>query len=390
MGSREQFFERVDRVFDRNWLTNDGPLVKEFEAKIASFLNVRHCIATCSGTIALEIALRSLGLTGEVILPSYTFIATAHALQWQGLTPVFADIDPKTHNIDPNSVRERISERTSAILAVHLWGRGAPYEELQAIACEHNIKLLFDAAHAFGCSLGGRKIGSFGACEVLSFHATKFFNSFEGGAVVTNDDALASEVRLMRNFGFAGLDNVMSVGTNGKMPEVCAAMGLTNFDNIDTVIAANRANYEAYRDGVSSIPGLTLCTYDEAEGNNFQYIVIETDEQFPLSRDEVIQVLHAENVNARRYFWPGCHSMQPYQSMYPNAAQLLPRTVDVANRVVVLPTGTAVSVEQVQQIVAILECIARPENADPIRDRLNKSLSFQFKQTVKPDIRKAS
>ena len=390
VGDREQFLERVGQILDRNWLTNDGPLVKEFEAKVASYLGVKHCIAMCNGTVALEIAIRSLGLTGEVIVPSYTFIATAHALQWQDITPVFADIDPKTHNLDPDSVRERISERTSAILGVHVWGRGSQYEELQAIADEHNLKLMFDAAHAFGCSIGGQRIGNFGACEVMSFHATKFFNSFEGGAVVTNDDGLATKMRLMRNFGFAGLDIVASVGTNGKMSEVCAAMGLTNFDNIDNVIERNRTNYQAYLEGISSISSLELCTYDESEDNNYQYMVMEVDERFPLTRDEVVQVLNAENIFARKYFWPGCHAHQPYKTMYPNASRLLPYTEHVANRVIVLPTGTAVSVSQIQQIVSILEFIARPENTAPIRQRLNKSLSYQFEQAVKQDNRKVS
>jgi dTDP-4-amino-4,6-dideoxygalactose transaminase len=192
----------------------------------------------CNGTIALEIAIRALGLTGEVIVPSYTFIATAHALHWQGITPVFADIDPDTHNLDPEAVRRMITPRTTGIIGVHLWGRAAPVEALQAISDEHGLQLMFDAAHAFGCSYRGQMIGNFGRAEVLSFHATKFFNTLEGGAVVTNDDELAEVMRLMRNFGFSGYDNVIHPGTNGKMVEICAAMGLTNFDELDDVVAA--------------------------------------------------------------------------------------------------------------------------------------------------------
>src|SRR5690606_22863643 len=206
-------------------------------------LGVKHCVAMCNGTIALEIAIRATGLRGEVIVPSWTFVATAHSLYWQGITPVFADIDPTTHNLDPAAVRRMITPRTSGIVGVHLWGRAAPVEELQAIADEHGLKLVFDAAHAFGSTYKGRSIGRFGACEVLSFHATKWFNTMEGGAVVTDDDALADAMRLMRNFGFSGYDNVVHPGTNGKMIEVCAAMGLSNMERLDEVMATNQQRH---------------------------------------------------------------------------------------------------------------------------------------------------
>jgi dTDP-4-amino-4,6-dideoxygalactose transaminase len=228
MGDREAFLTRVGEIFDRGWFSNDGPVVREFEARLAEMAGVRHCVATCNGTIALEIAIRALGLEGEVIVPSYTFVATAHALHWQGVTPVFADIDPRTHTLDPEAVRRAITPRTTGIIGVHLWGQPAAVDELQAIADEHGLSLMFDAAHAFACTHQGRMIGGFGRAEVFSFHATKFFNSFEGGAVMTDDDEIAEKARLMRNFGFAGYDNVIHPGTNGKMIEVCAAMGLTN------------------------------------------------------------------------------------------------------------------------------------------------------------------
>ena len=232
ISNREKFLASVARVLDNQWLTNNGPLVQEFEQRIADQLGVKHCVAMCNGTIALEIAIRALGLTGEVIVPSWTFVATAHALYWQGITPIFADIDSATHNLDPAAVRRMITPRTSGIIGVHLWGRAAPVDELQAIANEYGLKLMFDAAHAFGSSYQGQSIGQFGACEVFSFHATKSFNTMEGGAVTTNDDELAEAMRLMRNFGFKGYDNVIHPGTNGKMIEVCAAMGLANLDGL--------------------------------------------------------------------------------------------------------------------------------------------------------------
>lgn len=357
IGEREAFLKYVSEIFDRRWLTNNGPLVQEFEQRIAEYLNVKHCVSMCNGTIALEIAIRALGLEGEVIIPSYTFIATAHALSWQAITPVFADIDPATHNLDPASVRQMITPRTTGIIGVHLWGRAAPVEELQTIAEERSLKLMFDAAHAFGCTHRGTMIGNFGACEILSFHATKFFNTFEGGAVVTNDDELAGAIRLMRNFGFSGLDNVIYPGTNGKMIEIAAAMGLVNLETIDSLLDTNYHNYLTYCDALVEIPGIKLLAFDESERTNYQYVVVEVSEDCKLSRDRIVEALHSENVRARRYFWPGCHKMQPYRDLYPHAGLLLPNTQKVANRVIVLPTGTTIDKVKIECIAKILQVL---------------------------------
>lgn len=357
MGSREAFLKYAEDIFDRCWLTNNGPMVQEFEKRVADYLGVKHCIAMCNGTMALEISIRALGLEGEVIVPSYTFIATAHALYWQAITPVFADIDPATHTLDPDAVRRMITPRTTGIIGVHLWGRAASVEALQEIADEQGLKLMFDAAQAFGCTFRGKTIGNFGACEVFSFHATKFFNTFEGGAVVTKDDELAETLRRKRNFGFAGMDNVICSGTNGKMTEIVAAMGLVNLDTIDDVIAANRRNYQAYREGLSGLPGISLLPFDEAERNNYQYVVLELGDDCPVSRDRFIQALHAENILARKYFWPGCHSMKPYRDLYPDAGQLLPNTRKVADRVLALPTGTAMDVSMVTTVSAVIRVL---------------------------------
>jgi dTDP-4-amino-4,6-dideoxygalactose transaminase len=361
MGDRDAFMRHVEDIFERRWLSNDGPLVQEFEERVAAHLGVKHCIAMCNGTIALEIAIRALGLEGEVIVPAYTFVATAHALQWQGITPVFADIDPATHALDPAAVRKMITPRTSGIIGVHLWGRGAPVDALQEIADEHGLKLMFDAAHAFSCTHGGRRIGAFGACEVLSFHATKFFNSFEGGAVVTNDDELARTTRLMRNFGFSGLDQVSYPGTNGKMIEIAAAMGLVNLESVDEVIAANRANYEAYRTALAGIPGVRLLAYDEAERNNYQYVIVEVGADCPLPRDVLVDTLRAENILARRYFWPGCHKMEPYRSLFPHAGLLLPATEAVAASVIVLPTGQTMDAQKIAVVGQVIRTALQPD-----------------------------
>jgi dTDP-4-amino-4,6-dideoxygalactose transaminase len=341
IGDRDRLMERIASVIDGRWLTNDGPLVHELEQAVAEVLGVPHCVAMCNGTVALEIAIRAAGLTGEVIVSPFTFVATAHALQWQEITPVFCDVDPLTHNIDPARVEELITPRTTGVLAVHLWGRPAPVEDLTEIAARHDLRLLFDAAHAFGCSHRGRMIGGFGTAEVLSFHATKVVNSFEGGAIVTADDEFAEVTRLMRNHGFADYDEVSHVGTNGKMSEVSAAMGLTSLESRDGFVEANRRNHEAYRAGLVGVEGVELIGYDEAELCNWQYAVIEVDESAALSRDDLQRVLWAENVLARRYFYPGCHRMEPYRTLFPDAGERLPQTERLADRVLVLPTGTA-------------------------------------------------
>jgi dTDP-4-amino-4,6-dideoxygalactose transaminase len=350
---------RVEQILDSCWLTNDGQMVCELEARIAASLGVRHCVAVCNGTIALAIAIRALGLSGEVIVPSWTFVATVHALYWQGIIPVFADIDPETHNLSPDAVCRMVTPRTTGIIGVHLWGRPAPVDALQSIADEHGLKLMFDAAHAFGNTCKGRSIGNFGACEVFSFHATKAFNTMEGGAIVTHDDELAEKARLMRNFGFCGSDNVIHSGINGKMTEVCAAFGLTNLDNLENVLAANRRNHAAYAEALADVPGVRLLTYDERERNNLQYVVLEVQEGNPASRDEIIAALHRNNVLARKYFWPGVHAMRPYRELFPHAVSTLPETVKVAERNIVLPTGMAVDARMAGKIAAI---IARPRH----------------------------
>jgi dTDP-4-amino-4,6-dideoxygalactose transaminase len=358
VGDRGRLLERFNQILDNRWLTNNGPYVQEFEQSVAEMVGVKHCVAMCNATVALEIVIRALGLKGEVIVPSFTFIATAHALQWQEITPVFCDIDPRTHNLDPGRVEQMLTPRTSGIVGVHLWGRACDVEALAEIAERRGLKLLFDAAHAFGCSHGGKMIGGFGDAEVFSFHATKFFNSFEGGAVVTNDDALAERMRLMKNFGFAGYDKVTYIGTNGKMTEVCAAMGLGGLESLDEFIAVNRRNYEQYRHELEGTPGITLLTYDAAEKCNYQYIVLEIDEALTgVSRDHLLEILWAENVLARRYFYPGCHRMEPYRSFFPHAGLLLPETERLADRVLVLPTGTAVGPDDIVKLCGIINLV---------------------------------
>lgn len=372
IGDREKLLERINEALDRRWLTNGGPLVQEFERTLERMLNVKHCIVMCNATIALEITIRALELSGEVILPSFTFIATAHALQWQKITPIFCDIDPQTHNLNPDQVEQLITPRTTGILGVHVWGRPCAVEPLTEIAQKHNLKLMYDAAHAFGCSYQGKMIGNFGNAEVFSFHATKFFNTFEGGAVVTNDDELASRIRLMTNFGFQNYDFVAYLGTNGKMSEVSAAMGLTGLEALDDFISVNHTHYKTYQRLFSDLPGVRMIQYDEAQKNNFQYIVIEIDESVTqVNRDLLNDILHAENILSRRYFYPGCHQMEPYRSTLPENSLALPETEKLTLRVLQLPTGTSVSEEDVTRICELIRLVLT--HGDQIQNRVARS-----------------
>jgi dTDP-4-amino-4,6-dideoxygalactose transaminase len=384
IGDRQRLLARINEILDRRWLTNNGPNVQEFERQIADVARVKHCIATCNATVALEIAIRALGLTGEVIVPSMTFIATAHALQWQEITPVFCDIDPETYTIDPNRIEQMITPRTTGIIGVHLWSRPCDVESLAEITRRHNLKLLYDAAHSFACSYKGRMIGSFGDAEVFSFHATKFLNSLEGGAIVTNDDGLAAKTRLMRNFGFAGVDKVTHIGTNGKMDEMSAAMGLTSLESLDEFVNTNYRNYKIYQCQLEKIPGVSLIIYNKAERNNYQYIILEINETETLiSRDQLALILYMENILVRRYFYPGCHRMEPYHSYYPHAGLVLPETEKLVQRVLCLPTGTTVSPADIGQICQIIQVVV--EHGREVRERLEKSEHWGRFLTEPPD-----
>jgi dTDP-4-amino-4,6-dideoxygalactose transaminase len=355
VGNRERLLARINDMLDRRWFSNNGLYVQEFERKLAEYVGVKHCIPMCNATIALEIATRAAGLSGEVIVPSFTFVATAHSLQWQEITPVFCDVDPRTHNIDPARVEELITPRTTGIVAVHLWGQGCDVEALQQIADRRGLKLIFDAAHAFGCTHKGHMIGNNGLCEIFSFHATKFLNSFEGGAVATNDDELAAKIRLMKNFGFAGYDTVIYIGTNGKMNEASAAMGLTSLESIDEFICTNQRNHAQYRRELSGLRGLRVLEYNPRERSNFQYVVLEIDEhEAGISRDLLVKILWAENVMARRYFYPGCHRMEPYCSYFPHAGLLLPVTEHLTNNVMILPNGTTIGEAEVAGVCDVI------------------------------------
>jgi dTDP-4-amino-4,6-dideoxygalactose transaminase len=369
IGDRTRLLERINTILDTRDLTNDGPYVQEFERQVAAITGVRHCVAVCNGTTALQIAARALGLSGEVIVPAQTYVATAHALQWQEITPVFCDIDPQSLCIDPAQVEGLITQRTTGIIGVHLFGRPCDVAALQEIAVRRGLKLLLDAAHALGCSWQGRMIGGLGDAEVFSFHATKFINSFEGGAIATNDDDLAMRARLMRKFGLAAIDRTLFVGTNGKLTEVAAAMGLTSLESMAQIIAANRQNYGAYLEGLRDVPGVAVLRFDERERCNFQFVVLLVDPGAAgVTRDCLMRILRAENVHARHYYYPGCHRLEPYRAAFAQAGRPLPVTDRILDQVLCMPTGTVVSVEDVQQVCQVIRLVVA--NAGEVNNRI--------------------
>lgn len=386
IGDPQRLQQLIGGMLERRWLTNDGPLLQAFESRIAERIGVRHCVAVANATLALQLVARGLGLTGQVIVPSFTFIATASALSWQGLDPVFCDVDPATHCLDPARVEELITPRTSAILAVHLWGRICDTEALEVVARRHGIPLLIDAAHAFGSMSRGRMAGCFGAAEVLSFHATKIINSFEGGAIVTDDNSLAMRLQKLRNFGFEGPDSVVDIGINAKMSEASAAMGLTSLESLQDFILWNQKNFTFYCEALSDVPGLRLLSTENDHFWNHHYVVVDVDaEDAGLTRDMLLRVLHAENIFARRYFYPGCHRMPAYVRSARSPARL-PVTERVAERILQLPTGTAVGSDDIAKTADI---IRRAISVAPeLRRKLAKPGDTPYHSSIMFDISK--
>jgi dTDP-4-amino-4,6-dideoxygalactose transaminase len=370
VSQKKRFFELLEEVFSTGRFTNDGPMVRELERRIAELLRVKHCIVVCNGTVGLQVAAKSLGMRGEVIVPSFTFIATAHALKWLGIRPVFCDIDPITHTVDPDSVLRAVNRKTKGIIGVHLWGQACNIEALTELARNHGIPLMFDAAHAFGSSYKGTMVGNFGDAEVFSFHATKLFHTFEGGAIVTNNSDIAERASLLRNYGFVDYDKVVMAGINAKMNEICAAMGLASLETLNQTIEGNRKRYACYARNIANIPGVTLRQPSAGE-SNYQYVVMEIDTKTCiLSRNEVMALLWAENVLARRYFYPGCHRMEPYLHDNRTSAQSLIDTEEICERVLVLPTGENVGTRSVEGICRLVEFIMT--NAEDIAKHLRK------------------
>jgi dTDP-4-amino-4,6-dideoxygalactose transaminase len=343
--NREVFLYRVEQILDRKIFSNNGPLVQELEAAVAKHLCVPHVIAISNATAGLELVLQSLELEGDVILPAFTFVATAHAIKRSGLNPVFCDVSSDQGLIDPAQVHKLITNRTAAILPVNLYGNVCAIEALEEICKEQRIKLIFDSAHALGVKYKNSFVGNFGDAEIFSLHATKFINGFEGGLITTSDNQLAEKLRSARNFGFVNREMVNCVATNAKLSEIHAAMALTNFEYIDEILTVNRRNYEYCRNSLPS--WLKLIEFREGVKSNFQYITVLCP---PELRDSLIQHLHKNQIFVRRYFYPGLHKLKPYLE----PEYFLPNTDALAEQVICLPTGQDVDFDTIQSICTLV------------------------------------
>jgi len=353
--SWERYGAAFRGIFERQYYTNQGPLTEQLEERLQQFLGVKHAICVSNATIGLAMATDAMRLTGKVILPAFTFAASAQSLSWAGLKPVFCDIDPDTHQIDLNRIGALIDEEVSAIMGVNLWGGTCRPKALQDLADAKGVQLYFDSAHAFGCVVDGVKIANFGRAEVFSFHATKILSATEGGCVCTNDDGLAAHLRNIRSSYGAGRSVNVVKTANGRMSEAQAAIALMSLEDFPANQKNNEALFRLYETQLKAIPGLQLVRPTGVSFSNYQYLVCSVDErEFGLPRDLLIDLLKAENVIARRYFYPGLHRSIPYAQELPQYLDSLPNTDSLCASSIQFPIGALVSAKGVEWICNFL------------------------------------
>lgn len=349
----QEFMPYLEQIWANKQLTNSGPFHQQLEVALADYLGVDHLSLFTNGTLALITALQALHVQGEVITTPYSFVATAHALVWNRLTPVFVDIDEETFNLDPAAVEAAITPRTTAIMPVHCYGRACDVDAFQAIADRHGLKLIYDAAHAFGVrDDNGESILRHGDLSVLSLHATKVFNTFEGGAIISPDAATKKHVDHLRNFGFVDEVTVVTPGINGKMSEIHAAFGLLQLRYIDVALQRRQHIDKLYRALLAGVPGLQLKV--RQKGSNYSYFPILVGDGYPLDRDALYQRLRDEQIHVRRYFYPLITDMGPYQAMPNLRERPWPRAQKIADQVLCLPIFPDLGDEDVARIVAII------------------------------------
>lgn len=353
----EEFQRGLAGIWDRAWLTNNGPILEQFREKLAALCETNNLSVFSNGTLALQIALQGMGISGDVITTPYTFVATTHALFWNKIRPVFVDIEPKYYTLDPEQVEAAITPWTSAILAVHVYGNPCRLKELEKIARKHGLKLLYDAAHAFGVQVDGTPIGQFGDLSMFSFHATKCFHSVEGGMLMFRDPRLVRLFGYLKNFGFEDEVEVVMPGTNAKMNELQALMGLLMLDRMEEMIEKRRAITSRYRERLSIVPGIELALpVADNVRYNYGYMPVEVDQsQFGMARDELCLKLRAYNVFARRYFYPLVPDFACYHGMVPQGS--LPVARRVASRILTLPIYHDLHLEDVDRICDIITFI---------------------------------
>ncbi|MND64856.1 dTDP-4-amino-4,6-dideoxy-D-glucose transaminase [compost metagenome] len=351
----EEFIPYLQQIWDSKILTNGGPMHQQLEEALCDYLGVEHIALFNNGTIALLTALQALRVTGEVITTPYSFVATAHSLLWNGIKPVFADIDPHTLNLDPAKIEAAITPQTTAIMPVHCYGNPCAVEAIQKIADNYNLRVIYDAAHAFGVEDVGGSILRHGDLSVLSFHATKVFNTFEGGAIICPDAKTKKRIDQLKNFGFVDEVTVVAPGINGKMSEINAAFGLLQLQHIDKAMVRRREIDALYREKLGEVKGIRLVEEAGQAVANYSYFPLLVDAEYPLSRDELYQKLKDHNIFARRYFYPLISEFPMYRGMTSAQRNNLPVANTVSEKVLCLPIYPALENDDLTRIISVVK-----------------------------------
>ena len=351
----DEFIPYLEDIWQSKWLTNNGKYHQEFEKQLAKFLGVKYVSLFNNGTLALIIALQELRITGEVITTPYSFVATTHALWWNGIKPVFVDIEPEFGNLDPNKIEAAITPQTTAIMPVHVYGNPCNVERIEEIADTYGLKVIYDAAHAFGVKKNGNSILNYGDLSVLSFHATKVFNTIEGGAIVCHDEKTKKRIDYLKNFGFAGETTVVAPGINAKMNELQAAYGLLQLKTIDKDISKRKELVLSYKEKLNRIDGISYLKDDSSIYHNGSYFPIFIDKEiYGMSRDELYEELKKHNIFGRRYFYPLISEFPTYKGLPSATKENLPCAGKIADQVICLPIYPDLKSEEISKIVNVI------------------------------------
>ena len=351
-----EFNQLLQQIWDKKWITNNGTFHQQLESALAEYLGVPYISLFTNGTLPLITALQALRVTGEVITTPFSFVATSHSIWWNGLKPVFVDVDPKTGNIDPEKIEAAITPRTSAIMPVHVYGNPCDTKRITEIADKYNLKVIYDAAHAFGVKVNGESILKEGDLSTLSFHATKVYNTIEGGALVMHDAKMKQRIDYLKNFGFAGETEVVAPGINSKMDEMRSAYGLLNLKQVDSAIEARKQTAYAYQEALKDVKGISFFNDIEGVKHNYAYFPIFVDaNKYGMTRDELYFKMKENNVLGRRYFYPLISDFTPYRGLESASKENLPVAHAMANSVICLPMHHELSKEDVERIISVIK-----------------------------------
>lgn len=350
----DDFIPMLKDIWDRKWLTNNGHYHRELEQKLADYLGVKYLSLFTNGTLPLITALQALRVTGEVITTPYSFVATTHSIWWNGLKPVFVDVDPLTGNIDPEKIEAAITPHTTAIMPVHVYGTPCNMKRIQEIADVYGLKIVYDAAHAFGVTVNGESVLKAGDISTLSFHATKVYNTIEGGALICHDEATKKRIDYLKNFGFAGETTVVAPGINSKMDELRAAYGILNLKQVDAAIAHRKVVADQYRAALKNVTGIRFLNDIEGVHHNYSYFPIFIDESYRTTRDGLYEELKAHNIFGRRYFYPLISTFSVYKGLESAATSNLPVATKLAEQVLCLPMYADLDNESISRTLEII------------------------------------